>query len=212
MMGSSIRVAALSTVLALVTIPAIAGEADRARQAIAEAQGKIDAAVKSGAAATAGLPLAQARDALVSARARLDRGRKEEAITDAQHASELADRAIVTGQDRRVDAERGRAASAEVSARAAQQSAADAESRAADANSRAAVAADRADAAQASAASANAEADALRNAPPPPAATTVDTTETRSVAPAKPRRVTVRPATPATVIDKTTVTTTTTPQ
>lgn len=145
------RAAAISTALVL-SVAAQAGEAERARQAIAEAQGKIDAGDKAGANGEAALLQAQARTALQSAEDRLSRGRKEEAITDAHHASELADRAIVIAGNRRVGAEREGRMNAEASAAAAQQSAADAHA--------------RADAAQASAANANAQADALRNQPP----------------------------------------------
>lgn len=207
------RTAALSFLLAATAVPAFAGEADRARQAITAARAKIDAAVKAGADTTAGLPLAQARDSLASAEERLQRGRKEEAISDAQHASELADRAIVVGQDRRVGAERADRRNAEAAAASAQSSAADA-------NARAAAAGDRADAAQSAAASAQAEAEAARNAPPvvveqpAPTQTTVATTETKTVKPARPatRRVVTTPAKPATVTNNTTTTVTTTPQ
>jgi hypothetical protein len=207
------RAAGLSLVLAAAAVPAFAGEADRARQAIAAAQAKIDAAAKAGADTTAGLPLAQARDSLASAEERLQRGRKEEAISDAQHASELADRAIVVGQDRRVGAERAERRNAEAAAATAQQSAADA-------NARAAAAGERADAAQSAAATAQAEADAARNAPPvvieqpAPTQTTVATTETKTVKPAHraTRRVVTMPATPAVIADKTTTTVTSTPQ
>ena len=208
-----VRTAGLSFLLAATAMPVLAGEADRARQAIAAAQAKIDAAAKAGADATAGLPLAQARDSLMSAKARLDRGRKEEAISDAQHASELADRANVVGQDRRVAAERNGRLNAEASAASAQDSAA--------------AARDRAAAAQAEAASANAEATALRNAPAPapvivetpapapaPVATTVATTHTHVVRPARraTRRVVTHPARAAVAVDKTSTTVTTTPQ
>ncbi len=213
-----VRTAGLSFLLAATAMPVLAGEADRARQAIAAAQGKIDAAAKAGADATAGLPLAQARDALMSAKARLDRGRKEEAISDAQHASELADRANVVGQDRRVAAERNGRMNAEASAASARDSAAAAGDRAAAAQTEAA-------AAKSDAANANAEATALRNAPAPapvivetpapaPVATTVATTHTRVVRPARraTRRVVVRPARAAVAVDKTSTTVTTAPQ
>ena len=208
-----VRTAGLSFLLAATAMPVLAGEADRARQAIAAAQAKIDAAAKAGADTTAGLPLAQARDSLMSAKSRLERGRKEEAISDAQHASELADRANVVGQDRRVAAERNGRLNAEASAASAQDSAA--------------AARDRATAAQAEAASANAEATALRNAPAPapvivetpapapaPVATTVATTHTHVVRPARraTRRVVTHPARAAVAVDKTSTTVTTTPQ
>lgn len=206
-----VRTAGLSFLLAATAMPVLAGEADRARQAIAAAQAKIDAAAKAGADATAGLPLAQARDSLISAKARLERGRKEEAISDAQHASELADRANVVGQDRRVAAERTGRLNAEASAASAQDSAA--------------AARDRAAAAQTEAANANAEATALRNAPAPapvivetpapaPVATTVATTHTHVVRPARraTRHVVTHPARAAVAVDKTSTTVTTAPQ
>lgn len=161
--------------------PAHAGEADRARQAIAAARAKIDAGDKLGATGDAALLQAQARTALQSAEERLHRGRKEEAITDANHASELADRAIVVADRHHVGAEREGRVNAENAASSAQQSASEASA--------------RAEAAQNAAANANAQANALRNAPPPapvivqapapapaPTTTTVSTSDSETVA------------------------------
>lgn len=79
----------------LITTPAMAeGKADKARAAIAEASGKIDAAIKVGTDGDALAIQSQAQEALVLARKELADGHKDEAIIDAQHASKLADTAI----------------------------------------------------------------------------------------------------------------------
>jgi hypothetical protein len=207
-----------SAVVALASLPATAGEADRARQAIAEAQGKIDAGDKAGANGEAALIQTQARDALQSAKDRLNRGRKEEAITDAHHASELADRAIVVSQNRRVGEQREQKLSAEAQAAAAQQNAVAANNRADAATQQAMSAQQQADANARAAAAATAQADALRNVPPPAPVVVAQPTTTTTVVD---REVVHRRAHtsvhrvvhhhPAVVADKTTVTTTTTP-
>ena len=161
------RTACITAMLALTALPAVAyaGEAERARTAIAEARGKIDAGDKVGLTAEAADIQGRARAALESAEMRLAKGRKGEAIADAQHASELADMAIVSADKHKVAAERNGRMEAQSSAAVASESAAAA-------NARAEAAQQAAAAAQQSAATANAQADALRNVPPPPAPTT----------------------------------------
>jgi hypothetical protein len=195
--------------LLMLATPAIAeGKADRARAAIAEATGKIDAANKLGANGEVPRLQAEAQAALRAARENLASGRKEEAISAANHASTTADLAIGEAQKNRANADQAQRANAEATAAAAQQDAAAANV--------------RADAAQQAAASAAADAAAARAAPPviiaPAAPTTTVTTETvKTAAPARTvkrapvrrtvKRTTVAPA----VAEKTTTTVTTTP-
>jgi len=144
---------ALSAILALSTSPALAeGKHDRAKEAMAAAQAKIDAANKIGAATATPHLAADAEAMLRTAHEDLSRGKKEEAIQDANRASQLADTAIGEAQ-RRKDA-------------MAQRSQADAAAAAAAAQNQAADANARADAAQAAAQQAAAAADAARNTPP----------------------------------------------
>ena len=195
------RAAAISTVVAFsaLSTTAYAGEAERARAAIAEAKGKIEAGDKVGASGEAAGLQTQARAALQSAQERLAHGKKAEAIADAQQAGALADQAIVVTDKRKVAMERNGRLNAESSAVAAQQSAADANA--------------RADSAQQSAAVAAAQADALRNAPAPapaPAPTTTTVVEKEIVrTPVRhtTRRVVHKPVTA--VAEKTTTTITT---
>lgn len=210
------RAAGVSALLAIggLTTVAHAGEADRARIAIAAAQSKIDASDRVGSGGEAGAMQARAHEALRSAQMNLSRGKKQEAISDAQHASELADLAISAADHNKnavVRNERDARANAEASAAAARDSAAAAN--------------DRAQSAEQQAAAASAQADALRNAPPPPPApvattTTVATTETTDKVihtPAHRTRHVVVHNVPATTsqakqVDKTTTTVTTAQQ
>lgn len=197
------RAAGVSALLALSTIPvaAHAGKADEARAAIAEARGKIDAGNKVGASGVTPEMQSRAQAALASAEAHLNKGDKDAAISDAHHASELADMALVNTDRRKEASAQDSRMDAEASASAAQQSAAAAN--------------ERADAAQQAAATANAQADALRNAPPPapapaPTTTTVQTVEREAVqTPA--RHVVRKPVhTTTAAVKKTTTTTVTT--
>lgn len=204
------RTAALSALL-LVTTPALAeGKADRARAAIAEATGKIDAANKLGANGEVPRLQAEAQAALRAARENLARGHKEEAIAAANHASTTAELAIGEAQKNRMNAERAQRANTEATAAAAQQDAAMANA--------------RADAAQQSAAAAASDAAAARATPPvviaapAPPTTTVTTETVKQVAPARTvkrapvRRVVKRTTrTAPAVSEKTTTTVTTTP-
>jgi hypothetical protein len=206
---------ACATSMALVMSgPALAqGKKDRAREAVASAQAKVDAAAKVGAGGETPRLLARAQEMLRIAQEDLASDRKDKAIADANSASTFADQAI--GEAERFKAERARAdkAAADAATMDAQRTAADERARA-----------DRA----------AADANALRNAPPPPpviittpapppppapTSTTV-TTETTAPAPAPvrvvkvaPKKVVTRrvvrkaPATPAKVKTTTTVTT-----
>jgi hypothetical protein len=214
------RTVGISALLAFSTTPALAGpgKAERARTAIAEAQGKVDAGSRIGAGGEAPALHDRAKIALANARADLANGKKDQAIIEAQHASELAGMAIEAADHRKVAAERAERHDAEAAAAQSQQAAAAAN--------------DRADAAQQAAATATAQADALRNAPPPapvyvpvptpaaPTTTTVATTERTVVhTPARAhvvpvkhvvkRRVVRKPG-HAAVAEKTTTTTVTT--
>jgi len=170
------RTVGIPALLLLSTTPALAGpgKAERARTAIAEARGKVESAARIGAGGEAPALHERAQVALANAEADLARGRKDEAIVEARHASDLAGMAIVAADRNKVAAERNERADAEAAAAQSQQAAAAAN--------------DRADAAQQAAAVSAAQADALRNAPPPapvyvpvptpaPTTTTVATTE-----------------------------------
>jgi hypothetical protein len=202
--------ACVSGVALFAASPALGqGKKDRAREAVAAAQAKVDAAGKVGAAGEVPRLLAQAQAALRTAQEDLAGDHKEQAIADANHASMLADQALG-------EAQRAKLARARDDKQAADAAAADAARSAADANARAAAA--------------EADANAARNAPPPapvviappppPPAPTSTTVTTETVAPATKvvtkaaprkrvvtRRHVVRKAAPATVKTKTTVTT-----
>jgi hypothetical protein len=225
-MRRSLPIARSATALAALVLaagPALAGpQTNRARQAIAEASGKIDAANKAGVSGDVPRLQAEAAASLRAAREDLARGHKEQAIDEANHASALADRAIGQAQRDRAEAEHAEQARAEEAAAAARRQAAAANERAASA--------------EAAASSAAAAAEAARNAPPPapvvvavpapqPAAqtttvtteraTTVGATRVAAKPAARPRRLARRPVHHATrhasrtIVHKTTTTVTT---
>jgi hypothetical protein len=136
----------LATSAAAMTIatPAQAGETERAREAIAAADAKIHTA--EGLGANAELPgrTAEAKAVLEHARADFDSGHRDRAITDASHASALADNVVAELQHRQETAR----ATAHDQAVAAQQQAADANARAATAEQSAARSAADAEAAR----------------------------------------------------------------
>ena len=218
------RAVGFSALLAMATVPAAAemGKKDRARAAIAEARGKIDAGEKVGASNQAPELQARARAALASAEELLSRGKKDAAIADARHAGEFADMAIVATDKQKAEVARDRRLGAEASADAAQRAAADATGRAESAEQAAAAANGRADSAQQAAIAAAAQTEALRNAPAPTTTTTVEREVVRTPAAAR-STVTVRRAAPvrhtkhrvvrkpASVVEKTTTTVTTQP-
>ena len=96
---------AVSALLMISPTMVSASKEDRARAAIQEATGKIDAANKIGVGATSPQLAAQAEASLRTAREDLARGHKTQAIADANHASQLADTAIGEAQRSRVAAE-----------------------------------------------------------------------------------------------------------
>jgi hypothetical protein len=205
-MKRSLFFATTAVLLALGTAPATAGEADRARAAIAEARGKIAAGDKVGASSGAPMLQTEARAALGDAEVLLARGKKTESLAAARRAGELADVAIVNADRAKMSAVRDARADAEAATVNARDAAANAQA--------ATVAADvRADAAERAADSANARADLMATAPVAAPATTVAIVEkTVTQAPVKraaPRKkVVVRKTTPTTT--KTTTTTVTT--
>ncbi|MEO5494731.1 MAG: hypothetical protein ABIR08_11995 [Sphingomonas sp.] len=122
------------------------GKMDRARAAVAEARGKVDAAARAGTGGVTPRTLTEAQAALREAEDDLKASRKDKAIVDAQNASRLADLAL--NETQRASADKA----------AADKSAADAQ---------AADAARAASDAEARARAAEADAQAARNAPPP---------------------------------------------
>lgn len=167
------RGAAITALMALTAAPAVAGKADRARAAIAKAQAKIDVANKLDVGGAMPAAVARAQAELAHAREDLARGDKEQSISAAIRASQIADTAIGRAHQDQAAAMSAQAADADASVDAAHQ-AADA------ANQRAAAAEQRADMAQHQEVAATAEANALRNAPP--ATTTVTTVEKNTTA------------------------------
>lgn len=159
--------------LAVPSVSFAEGKTDKARQAIAAAQAKIDASNIAGASGDAPRLHAQAVAALHVAQDELDHHAKDAAIRDANHAGEIADMAIAASQRERSGAQ------AAATAQAQQQ--------AAEANARAAAAQEAAAAAQADAAAARAAPPVVVQTPAPqdkPAQTetTVTTTQTDQAA------------------------------
>src|SRR4051812_29491132 len=89
---------ALSGLLLTAATPAFAGEKDRARQSIAEADAKIAASLQTGGAAEASSLPTEAQASLREAKEQLGRGHERQAINAAMKASELADRAMAEAQ------------------------------------------------------------------------------------------------------------------
>jgi hypothetical protein len=166
-----------------------AGKAERARQAIAAAQAKIDTAEQLGTAEFRPGETAQAKAALAHAQENLSAGHKPEAIDDAIHASALADTAIGMMQKHK----------AELADRQSAAAVADAQAQAQAAQSQADAANARADVATAAAQSSAADAAVARQAAavalttPQPAPATVETTvTTQGAARAPVKKVTVK--------------------
>jgi hypothetical protein len=168
-----------ASALMVAATPAFAGDEERARAAIAEAQGKIDAAARVNAGGVSPDAVASAQASLRLAQEELKSGHEQKAIQAALKSQQFADTAIGRTQQRQdatVNAQAGAVA---------------------DAQAQAAAATARAEAAEQAAASAAADAQAARSAPPvviapTPTSTTV-TTETVRTAPAATRtRTTTR--------------------
>ncbi|HKY81715.1 MAG TPA: hypothetical protein VJM09_09625 [Sphingobium sp.] len=172
--GFSMRAFAAASALFLASGPALAGDEERALAAIAQAQGKIDAAAKLKAGDFDPDVLARAQASLRLAQEKLKSGKEQDAIKAAVDAQQFADTAIGRSQAR-VETDAQIQAS---TAAAAQEDAAAAHA--------------RADAAERAAASAAADAQAARAAAAVAPATTTVTTETVKSAPA----TTVRKAAP----------------
>jgi hypothetical protein len=132
------RAIALSTTLAI-ALPtlALAGEKDRAQEAIAEARGRISAGNMVGAGDEAIGLQSRAKASLHDAEALLSKGKKTEAIAAAQQAGQLADQAISMTNNKKAMATNVAVGNAETSAAMAQQSAADSARQVAVANTRA---------------------------------------------------------------------------
>lgn len=178
------------------------GKADRARQAIAAAEAKLQTADSLGTAEAQPGETAQARAALAHAKENLAAGHKPEAIDDAIHASALADTAIGTMQKRKEQMADRTAADHAAAVADAQTQAAMAQQQADAANARADVATAAAQSSAADAAAAR-EAAAVATAAPQPA--TVQTTVTTQNAAKVPvRQTTVRKVTPRKVARHTT--------
>ena len=122
------------------------GKMDRARAAVAEARGKVDAAARAGTGGVAPRTLTDAQAALRAAEDDLKASRKDQAIVDAQNASRLADLALNETQRAQADKAAADKAASDAQAADAARAASDAEARAR---------------------AAEADAQAARNAPPP---------------------------------------------
>jgi len=170
---------------------AYAGDQADAEAAIAVAKGKLSAGDKVGTSRRAPELQDQARAALAEALDLLNHHHKKEARDAAIRAGELADRALVAGDNRRIQAEQTHRLDTQEAAITAQQSAASANQRADKAEVMGNAANQRADKAEHEAADANARNDALRTARPPaePQTTTMTVTQ-REIVPVAPRKPT----------------------
>jgi hypothetical protein len=127
-----------ASALALVSVQANAeGKGDRAQQAIAAAQAKVDVAKSMGGSTELPHGVAEADAALNTAKEEASAGNKEEAIHDAIHAQSLADTSIGEMQKRKDAAMADQQQAAAAQNEAAQQQVAAAQNQAADANARA---------------------------------------------------------------------------
>ncbi|SFS00460.1 hypothetical protein [Sphingomonas jatrophae] len=162
--GSTLRGMIAASALMIAATPALAGDEERARAAIAEARGKIDAAMRIKADTVTPDAFARAQASLRLAEEEIKSGHEQKAIQAAIEAQQFADSAIGRAQQRTNAAVDGQA----VAAQAAAQDAAAANA--------------RAEAAERAAAQAQADAAAARAAPPvvvpTQAAATTVTTET----------------------------------
>ncbi|MEJ7932862.1 hypothetical protein WG907_01155 [Sphingobium sp. AN558] len=175
-----------ASALFLVASPALAGDEEQALAAIAQAQGKIDAATKLKSGTASPELLAKAQASLRLAQEELKSGKEQKAIKDAIAAQQFADTAIGESQQR-----------AEVDAQVQASTVAGAQQDAAAANARASVA-------EQAAASAAADAQAARNAAAVAATTpAVTTVTTETVKTAAPVTVSKAPARKRKVVRKT---------
>ena len=170
------------------------GKMDRARAAVAEARGKVDAAARAGTGQVAPRTLTDAQSALRAAEDDLKASRKDQAIVDAQNASRLADLAL--NETSRAGADKAAADKAASDAQAA-----DAARAASDAEARARAAEADAQAAR----NAPPPAPVIIAAPPPPPAPTETTVTTSTSTPAPATRTVVKRAPAKRVVKKTVV-------
>lgn len=183
--GSAIRGVFTASALFLVASPAFAGDEEQALAAIAQAQGKIDAATKLKNGTASPELLAKAQASLRLAQEELKSGKEQRAIKDAIAAQQFADTAIGESQQR-----------AEVDAQVQASTVANAQQDAAAANARASVA-------EQAAASAAADAQAARNAAAAAATPAVTTVTTETVKTAAPVTASKAPARKRKVVRKT---------
>lgn len=210
-----IHAATLAALSMLSASPVAAeGKGDRAKAAVAEAQGKIDALNAMDARGEVPRMSADAMAALRSAQDQLRAGHKDAAIEAAHSASHIADTAIGVAQRERRESNAAAQADAAMAAQAqvaaARDQAAAAQDQAADAQQRADAANARAASAEQAASAAAADAAAVRASVQQPATSvTTETTRTAAVAPRVVHRTvhrTVHRARPAVVTEKTTTT------
>jgi len=193
----SARLLAGASALGLIfaTVPAMAdGKMDRARAAVAEARGKVDAAARAGTGGVAPRTLTDAQAALRAAEDDLKASRKDQAIVDAQNASRLADLALNETSRAQTDKAAADKAASDAQAADAARAASDAEARAR---------------------AAEADANAARNAPPPapviiaappsPPTPTETTVTTSTTTPAPVTRTVVKRAPAKRVVKRTVV-------
>lgn len=90
--------------------PALAGDEDGARVAIATAQGKLDSAEKAGVGGNAGDLLSQSRTVLGKASAKFHKDEDRYALVLAREADALADLAAATSEMRALESERSKIA------------------------------------------------------------------------------------------------------
>jgi hypothetical protein len=167
------------------------GKADRAREAIAAAEAKIQAADTAGAATMLTTQQAHAREELATAKEALASGHKDDAIAGANHAAMMAEANLGETQRRKAAMSQARVDAAHEQVAAANQQAADAQAQAQDANTRAAVAQNAAanSAADANAARQAAVAAQVAATTPPQTETSVTTSTTGARATVKKRVV-----------------------
>jgi hypothetical protein len=96
--------------LSAFAMPAIAGDEDDARVAIATAQGKLDSAEKAGVGGNAGDLLSQSRTVLEKANGKFRKDEDRYALVLARQADALADLAAATSEMRALENERSKIA------------------------------------------------------------------------------------------------------
>ncbi|WP_070157454.1 hypothetical protein [Sphingobium phenoxybenzoativorans] len=177
-----------ASALFLVSSPAWAGDEERALAAIAQAQGKIDAAVRMKGGGAAPETIAKAQASVRMAKEYYKSGKEQKAIESAVEAQQFADTAI--GENNQ---------SADLNTQAQQESTAAAQQEAVNANA-------RADAAEQAAKKSAAEAQVARAVAAQSSSTTVTTETVKSGS--TPKRKVVKTTTPTRTATTETTTTT----